>query len=89
VSIVLFLRDFRAKVALVHFAGYHYRVGRWGRLGFLWQEEKGMRTFCLAAVLLGSAAVLGVESGLQKGDAVPVFEPLHVAGPLKGNSCPT
>ena len=43
-----------------------------------------------ATVLLGAAAAFGVESGLQKGDAVPVFQPVHLAGPLKGgNACPT
>lgn len=50
-----------------------------------------MRTLWLAAaVLLASVGSFGVESGLQKGDGVPVFQPSHVAGPLKGgNACPT
>jgi len=48
------------------------------------------RLWLAAAMLLGSAAAFGVESGLQKGDAVPVFRPSHLAGPFKGGSdCPT
>ena len=49
-----------------------------------------MRAIALAVALGACLTLAAADSGLEKGASVPVFNPDHLSGPLKGtNACPT
>src|SRR6185295_6739459 len=50
-------------------------------------DGRGRMIACVLALLLSAASV---KSGLQVGEAVPSWQPVHVAGPDRGKrACPT